>query len=66
MTRRADGVDTLVVIRLDSLSTEHGRARTRQPRSASSWKCQGNLLVVAPHHDIGDDPEGEFRSSRRR
>ena len=35
------GVDTLVVISLDSVRTEQRAARTRQPRCASSWRCQG-------------------------
>jgi hypothetical protein len=53
-------VDTLVVISLDSLRTEQRASEDETAALREFLKVPGNLLVVAPHHDIGDDPEGEF------
>ncbi|WP_083741404.1 hypothetical protein [Mycobacterium sp. MS1601] len=55
------GLDTLIVISFDSRRT----AQNVQQGELSSLRrfldVPGNLLVVAPHHDIGDVPEVEFR-----
>ena len=53
------GIDTLVVISFDSIRTSRGG-----PEEISGLDRflgdLGNLLVVAPLHDIGDHPEAQF------
>jgi hypothetical protein len=54
------GIDTLVVISFDSARTAQ-RPSTAEVAAVSEFlDVPGHLLVVAPHHDIGDDPEAEF------
>lgn len=53
----ADDVDTLVVISFDSLRTNQ-TATDSEIRSIDTFLATpGNLLVVAPHHDIGHPGE---------
>jgi hypothetical protein len=54
-------LDTLIVISFDSTRTGQ-RADATEPDTLRGFlEVPGNLLVVAPHHNIGDDPEAEFR-----
>jgi hypothetical protein len=54
-------LDTLIVISFDSTRTGQ-RADARELDTLRRFlEVPGNLLVVAPHHNIGDDPEVEFR-----
>lgn len=55
------GLDTLIVISFDSVRTGQ-RADARELDTLRHYlEVPGNLLVVAPHHNLGDDPEVEFR-----
>lgn len=53
-------VGTLVVISLDSIRTGQQASEGEIAALREFLDVPGNLLVVAPHHNIGDDPEGEF------
>lgn len=51
---RLDGVDTLIVISFDSLRSRQ-QASDVEVRAAQSFLAKpGHLLIVCPHHDIGD------------
>jgi hypothetical protein len=54
-------VCTLVVISLDSMRTGQQASEDEIAALREFLDRPGNLLVVAPHHNIGDDPEAEFR-----
>ena len=54
------GVDTLVVIGFDSLRTGQCPSDEEMVALRGFLDDPGNLLVLAPHHDIGDAPEVEF------
>jgi len=55
------GLDTLIVISFDSVRTGQ-RADAHELNTLRHFlEVPGNLLVVAPHHNLGDDPEVEFR-----
>jgi hypothetical protein len=52
--RVLDGTDTLIVISFDSLRTGQ-RVRESELRAVREFVAKpGNLLIVAPHHDIGE------------
>ena len=51
---------TLVVISLDSIRTGQRASEDEIAPLRSFLDVPGNLLVVAPHHNSGDDPEAEF------
>ena len=53
-------VGTLVVISLDSTRTGQQASEEEIATLRAFLEVPGNLLVVAPHHNIGDDPEAEF------
>jgi hypothetical protein len=53
-------VGTLVVISLDSIRTRQHASEGEITALREFLDRPGNLLVVAPHHNIGDDPEAEF------
>jgi hypothetical protein len=53
-------VGTLVVISLDSIRTGQQASQDELAALREFLDVPGNLLVVAPHHNIGDDPEAEF------
>jgi hypothetical protein len=53
-------VGTLVVISLDSMRTGQQASEDEITALRDFLDVPGNLLVVAPHHNIGDDPEVEF------
>ena len=50
-------VGTLVVISLDSIRTGQQASEDEIAALREFLDVPGNLLVVAPHHNIGDDPE---------
>ena len=50
----------LVVISLDSIRTGQQASENEIAALREFLEVPGNLLVVAPHHNIGDDPEAEF------
>jgi hypothetical protein len=52
-------VDTLVVISLDSIRTGQRVSEDEIAALRKFLGVPGKLLVVAPHHNIGDDPEVE-------
>lgn len=54
------GVATLVVISFDSTRTAQRPSEDEVATVREFLDVPGNLVVVAPHHDIGDDPEAEF------
>jgi hypothetical protein len=54
-------LDTLVVISFDSTRTGQSVQDSELGALRGFLSAPGALLVVAPHHDIGDDPEAEFR-----
>lgn len=49
----ADDVDTLIVISFDSLRTNQNATDSEIHSIGAFLAAPGNLLVVAPHHDIG-------------
>lgn len=53
-------LDTLIVISFDSRRTVQNADDGELDALRRFLAVPGNLLVVAPHHDIGDDPEVEF------
>ena len=53
-------VGTLVVISLDSIRTGQRASEDEVATLRKFLDVPGNLLVVAPHHNIGDDPEVEY------
>ena len=53
-------VGMLVVISLDSIRTGQKASEDEIAALRKFLDVPGNLLVVAPHHNIGDDPEAEF------
>lgn len=53
-------VDTLIVISLDSMRTGQQAREDELTTLKEFLDGPGNLLVVAPHHNIGDDPGAEF------
>jgi hypothetical protein len=53
-------VGTLVVISLDSVRTGQRASEDEIAALREFLDVPGNLLVVAPHHNIGDDPRTEF------
>jgi hypothetical protein len=55
------GLDTLIVISFDSARTGQRADPGEADALRSFLRVPGNLAVVAPHHNIGDDPEAEFR-----
>jgi hypothetical protein len=55
------GLDTLIIISFDSNRTGQRAAPKELDALRSFLRVPGNLLAVAPHHNIGDDPELEFR-----
>jgi hypothetical protein len=57
----AAGLDTLVLISFDSQRAEQSADAAELDVLRRFLATPGNLLVVAPHHNIGDDPEAEFR-----
>ncbi|WP_432838076.1 hypothetical protein [Dactylosporangium sp. CA-092794] len=57
----ADDVDTLVIISFDTVRTAQTVTAEEAAAVAAFLDVPGRLLFVAPHHDIGDAPEGEFR-----
>ena len=60
-----DGIDTLIVISFDSVRTGQ-RASDAELQALRSFLAKpGNLLVVSPHHDVGN-AEGVSDSERMR
>ena len=55
------GLDTLIVISFDSDRTGQRADGHELAALCRFLDVPGNLLVVAPHHNIGDNPEVEFR-----
>jgi len=55
------GLDTLIIISFDSNRTDQHADAQELDTLDAFLKVHGNLLVIAPHHNIGDDPEVEFR-----
>jgi hypothetical protein len=55
------GLDTLLVISFDSRRTRQGADAAELDALRDFLATPGNLLFVAPHHDVGDAPEAEFR-----
>jgi len=55
------GIDTLLVISFDSRRTRQSADAEELAALRGFLATSGNLLVVAPHHDVGDAPEAEFR-----
>jgi hypothetical protein len=55
------GLDTLIIISFDSNRTGQRPAPEELDALRLFLQVPGNLLVVAPHHNIGDEPELEFR-----
>lgn len=55
------GLHTLVVISFDSARTGQSIQDSELDALRGFLATPGTLLAVAPHHDIGDDPEAEFR-----
>jgi hypothetical protein len=55
------GIDTLFVISFDSKRTGQGADADELDAMRRFLTTPGNLLVVSPHHDVGDAPEAEFR-----
>lgn len=55
------GLDTLLVISVDSRRTRQGADAAELDALRRCLATPGNLLFVAPHHDVGDAPEAEFR-----
>jgi hypothetical protein len=53
-------VGTLIVISFDSIRTGQQPSEHEIVALREFLDVPGNLLVVAPHHDIGDYPEAEF------
>ena len=53
-------VDTLVLISFDSARTGQQPSDQELAVLRGFLDVPGNLLAVAPHHDIGDDPQAEF------
>jgi hypothetical protein len=53
-------IDTFVVISLDSIRTGQEASDDEIAALREFLDVPGNLLVVAPHHNIGDDREVEF------
>jgi hypothetical protein len=53
-------LDTLVVIGFDSTRTGQHADEAELAALREFLDTPGNLLFVAPHHDIGDAPEQEF------
>jgi hypothetical protein len=53
-------IDTFVVISFDSVRTDQRPSEDEIETLRDFLDVPGNLVVVAPHHDIGDDPEVEF------
>ncbi len=53
-------IDTLVVISFDSIRTDQRPSEAEVATLREFLDTPGNLVAVAPHHDIGDDPEAEF------
>ncbi len=49
------------MVSLDSLRTEQQASEDETAALREFLEVPGNLLVVAPHHNIGDEPEAEFR-----
>jgi hypothetical protein len=54
-------LDTLIVISFDSTRTGQRPDAHELDTLRRFLEVPGNLLIVAPHHNIGDDPEVEFR-----
>lgn len=54
-------VDTLIVISFDSTRTGQEASDSELTALRGFLAAPGNLLIIAPHHDIGDDRELEFR-----
>jgi hypothetical protein len=55
------GLDTLIIISFDSARAGQ-RADAREVDALRAFlEVPGNLLAVAPHHKLGDEPEVEFR-----
>ena len=48
-----DGVDTLIIISVDSLRSGQPAAEAELSVARDFLAKAGNLLVVSPHHDIG-------------
>jgi hypothetical protein len=55
------GLDTLVIISFDSIRTGQRADADEVDALRSFLTAPGNLLVISPHHNIGDEPEVEFR-----
>lgn len=55
------GLDTLIIISFDSDRTGQSPDAQELDTLRRFLEIPGNLLVVAPHHNLGDDPEVEFR-----
>lgn len=53
-------LDTLIIVSFDSRRTAQRARREELHVLRGFLEVPGNLLVVAPHHDIGDEPEAEF------
>jgi hypothetical protein len=53
-------VGTLIVISFDSIRTGQQPSEDEVAALREFLDVPGNLLAVAPHHNIGDDPEVEF------
>jgi hypothetical protein len=54
------GLDTLIVISFDSRRTRHCADADELDALRGFLATPGNLLFVAPHHDVGDAPEAEL------
>lgn len=54
------GIDTLLIISFDSVRTAQSVDKAELETLRRFLDTPGALLVVAPHHDIGDVPEAEF------
>ena len=53
-------IDTLVIISFDSMRTRQVAAAGEIDALRDFLSVPGNLAAIAPHHNLGDDPEPEF------
>jgi hypothetical protein len=54
------GLNTLLIISFDSLRTGQVAGPDELAALREFLATPGNLLIVSPHHDLGDAPEAEF------
>jgi hypothetical protein len=54
------GINTLIVISFDSIRTGQAASSEETAAIREFLSSSEHLVFVAPHHDIGDDPEREF------